>query len=123
MVRIDQTPAATRAATMTKTRNLFWPENSIIRSIMLVTFGRSRHGPQLAFRIDQEGARDHDPLALFQSFANFDAVPEILSGFDCARLEKAVTSIDKHGLTQAGVEYRIEGYGQPRSQGDVELDI
>ncbi len=49
--------------------------------------------------------------------------PMRCAGFDLPRLEEAVTAIDEDGLALAGIEHRLDGYGEGGGHGNAELDI
>src|SRR6516162_2579259 len=78
---------------------------------------------ELAFRINQEGARGDDTLAGRQPVCHRDAIAEAFADGDLARLKIAMAEIDEHGLPITGVEDRVGRHGQLRSAGDAEFDV
>src|SRR5574340_1590394 len=93
--RIDQTPAATDAATRRNTRNRFLAENSMMRSIMFVPRGhRARRRAELAFRIDEERAGRDDAFTGREPARDGDSVAEPLADLHLARFEISVAAID-----------------------------
>ncbi len=54
---------------------------------------------QIAFGIDQEVGRDDDGLAVDDALADLDIAAAAMAELDVARLEPALSFIDKHRLT------------------------
>src|SRR6266496_3279489 len=99
-VFIDHTPATVATATSKKTTKRFFADSSMSPLIMaraprcrraaVLVLGRAhaaRCGFQLAFGVDQERARRHDPLASRQTACDRDAIPVPFAHDHLARLE------------------------------------
>ena len=76
-----------------------------------------------ALGIDEEGARDHDPLARREPFRHLDVVADAPPRLDQPRLEVSVAAVDEHRLAQPRVHDRIRRHDERRREVDRELHV
>ena len=76
-----------------------------------------------ALGIDEEGARDHDPLAERQPFRHLDVAAHAPPRFDQPRFEVSVAVFDEHRLAQPRVHDRICRHDERRREVDRELHV
>ena len=84
---------------------------------------RARGRLHAALGIDEEGARDHDPLAGHEPFRHLDVVADAPPRLDQPRLEVPVAAVDEHRFAQPRVHDRIRRHDERRREVDRELHV
>src|SRR5438067_8406564 len=116
--RIDQMPATTAKPTRMKTMSRLRPENSMMWLIMAAA-----RVFQLGLGVNQKGSGSDNALAGFDASDDFDTIADAVARAHLARLEIAVSAIDKDRCAQAGIDHGVCRHGHAAANADSKLDV